>query len=166
MERNQCALCEYRAKKWYLLVDAHMSNRQLSMILAFSCTGVYVLSLFLTAFVLASGEVWPGWLVLEVGWMGVLMLMFAWLANVAGLVSFLLLALCDYGLALMFTVIAFVLGLQSFFFKAVPYDNRVDYVDHLDVGFYVWMLSFFLAALCCFAQLVQAKRKTRKTSGQ
>ena len=51
---------------------------------------------------------------------------------------------------------AVALGLQAFMLEAVPFNeasmkpDNLNYVDHLGVGFYVWMGALVAFAVFCF----------------
>ena len=87
-----------------------------------------------------------GWQILLFGWAGIFLGMFAWYSNVLLLVS---IARKDYK----FSIFAFLLGLQAFYFSIKPLDEagvKNYYVDHLGFGYYLWLAAMISFAIYYF----------------
>jgi hypothetical protein len=94
--------------------------------------------------------------------------MFAWYSNVFVLIAFVLAKLGSFKKGLVLSLAAFLLGLQALSLHAVPTDfgnfdvGACDYalqtgrlplcapVDHLGVGYYIWLSSFLILSLFCY----------------
>ena len=103
-----------------------------------------------------------GYRILQMGFLGALVGMFAWFANPLMLIA-LVLSVFENCFARMigpfFSVFAVALGLQAFIFDAVPFNessmkpDNLNYVDYLGFGFYLWMSSLAAFATYCFLKM-------------
>ena len=108
----------------------------------------YLLGLFTPALIL-QGEgdtVWFGFRVLVIGWLGLLIGQFGWLANFPFLIGMILLLCRRWVGALLCAVLALLLALNTFLLyrQNIPVDEaatRYQNLDHLSYGFYLWLLS-------------------------
>ena len=97
-------------------------------------------------------DVWTGVTAALVGWEGMLVLNFAWLANLAYFVSLRLLLLRRWRAAAAIASIGFLLALQtlSLVGRELPADeggvNHMTLV-RLHVGFYAWLASLLIVTL-------------------
>lgn len=109
---------------------------------------VYLGSLFLPVFEFQSHSPVQGFEVLLLGWLGLLALNPAWLANPAFFVSLVLLLIRKYRSASIFSFCAVLLGLASFFAKDWYFDESSGTpITGLGTAFYVWMASLGLLLL-------------------
>lgn len=86
-----------------------------------------------------------GYTILLWGWLGIFTGTYAWFANPLFFVSLFIRFKNDNKFALVFSVIAFCLGLLSF--GATEWDFNVaggSVIDHLGSGYIVWQLSLLL----------------------
>jgi len=105
-----------------------------------------------------------GWSILLLGWLGILMLVFAWYANIIACFALLfsrarLPQMNRIGLGL--SLASFFVGLDSFAFHQKLLDESVSdslYVDHLGIGFYAWELSLLILAAYFYVRLQKSKR--------
>jgi hypothetical protein len=97
-----------------------------------------------------------GYEVLAMGVLGVLLGMFAWFANPLMLAAVLLAAFGKRRAAMVLSVLAAALGLQSYALDGIPFNesstgpDNLNIVDHLGLGFYLWMASLLAFAAYCF----------------
>jgi hypothetical protein len=102
-----------------------------------------------------AGSLW-GYEILPMGVLGVLLGMFAWLANPLMLIALLLAVFRRRRAAMVLSVPAVALGLQSYALDGIPFNesstgpDTLNVVDHLGLGFYLWMASLLVFAACCF----------------
>lgn len=103
-----------------------------------------------------------GYKVFLMGFFGVFAGVFAWFANPLMLLA---LALSKFKKRLgasIVSVLAVVLGLQSYMSKAVPFNEssmepgNLNFVDHLGWGFYLWMGGLVVLASHCFLKRNEA----------
>jgi hypothetical protein len=98
-----------------------------------------------------------GFWILTMGWLGIFGGMIAWYANIFGLVAFIASTKKKYKTGFINSIIAFMLGLQSFNFHTL-YQNEGGVnnliVDHLGIGFYVWEASFAILVLFCLLNIL------------
>jgi hypothetical protein len=124
-------------------------------------TVLWGVSLLLPAFRLDNGEVWMGYQVLALGWLGILTLTFAWYAN-PFIVSILLWwPRTNAHTRLMLSVAVFVLSSTTVILDlsgGIPFDNGRAAIGRFLVGFYLWQL-------CCVAPLVWWVIEDRRTEG-
>ena len=114
----------------------------------------FIGAMFLPA-VISSTETDPGYVLLMIGWLGVLGFMFAWLANIFGPLALIFAAFKMYKTGLVLSGIAFIVALQSFTFTIIPTEGPGPgtTVDYLGIGFYTWELSFLLIFIYCFLKI-------------
>lgn len=149
--------------------------------LIYLAAALYLVSLFTPAMSFTIAAPATGLNLLEVGWLGLFIGMLAWYANVAAALGFIMALLKNFRAALLVSVAAIVLGSQSFFLRLVP-TNEGNFggcdlgpamvgtdscvpVDHLGIGFYLWMLSFILLATHCLMHIVYHRRAVRSPTG-
>lgn len=98
-----------------------------------------------------------GILIYFMGWLGIFAGVIAWYANITGFLAVLYaVGFKNMKKGLILAVVSFVIGLQSFFFTAMPRDEGVSHwfiVDYLGPGFYLWEASFIILALYCYVSL-------------
>ncbi len=110
----------------------------------------FTLSLFLTTFFTSENEI-SGFWVLVIGWLGVLVFQFSWLANPLNLLAILLLPQKPK-IALLLSFFALTLASQTFYFSEIPsgLTPKIIYIKEFGLGFYLWYFSqicFFLTML-------------------
>lgn len=93
----------------------------------------------------------PGWGVLALGWLGVLIGNIAWYGNVLGLCASIV-GQSKYSrrLAAALSFMGFVVGLDALAPKGVPEGEGLEpnrLVDHLGTGYYVWEVALLALAL-------------------
>ena len=97
-----------------------------------------------------------GYEILPMGVLGVFLGMFAWFSNVLMLLAVLFAAIGRRLAAIILSASAVALGLQSFALDAVPFNegsmkaDSLNVVDHLGLGFYLWMAALVVFAAYCF----------------
>lgn len=129
-----------------------------------SCA-LFVVSWFLPA-IIYDGSTMLGGEVLAYGWLEMLGLNFAWLANVFGPVALLFASLKKFKTGLILSGTAFVLGLQSFMFQGYPMGSSEQWMaeKYLGIGFYAWELSLFFLFLYCYIQIRTKSDQHRETA--
>lgn len=96
-----------------------------------------------------------GYHILPIGFLGALVGVFAWFANPLMLLALLLSTLKKRLAAIILSVSAIALGLQSYMLEAIPFNEssmapeNLNFVDHLGLGFYLWMASLVTFAAYC-----------------
>lgn len=108
--------------------------------------GLFAVSLALPGLHLVDGEVVPGWRLLLTAWYGFLVLEFPWLANPLFVIGMVLLPLGRIRPAAVFGLAAFAVGLLSL--RSKIWIAHHTPIDHLGLGFYVWMAAFAVLASC------------------
>jgi hypothetical protein len=97
-----------------------------------------------------------GYEVLLLGALGTFLGMFAWFSNPSMLLGLLLAAFGMRRTSTVLLLAAVALGLQSYALEGVPFNessiepDNLDFVDHLGLGFYLWMGSLSAFAAYCF----------------
>jgi hypothetical protein len=97
-----------------------------------------------------------GFSILLIGVMGIAVGVFAWFANPLMVLALLLSKFKKRLASQIFSVASIALGLQSYSLKAVPFNessmapSNMNYVDHLGLGFYLWMASLVAFTASCF----------------
>jgi len=97
-----------------------------------------------------------GYDALLMGPLGILVGVFAWFANPLMLLALLLSTSKKRVAAMILSVSAIALGLQSYTLEAVPFTEssmapeNLNFVDHLGRGFYLWMGSLAAFSAYCF----------------
>lgn len=97
-----------------------------------------------------------GYRVLLTGLLGVFVGVFAWFATPLMFLAVLLSIFNKRLAAMILSVAAAVLGLQSFMLESVPFNEssmdpgNLNFVDHLGAGFYLWMASLVTFSAYCF----------------
>jgi hypothetical protein len=97
-----------------------------------------------------------GYEILAMGVLGLFLGIFAWFANPLMLVAVLLSAFGKRHGAMIVAVPAVALGLQSYALDSIPFSeasmkpDNLNVVDHLGLGFYLWMASLLAFGAYCF----------------
>uniref|UniRef100_B8HZP2 Uncharacterized protein n=1 Tax=Cyanothece sp. (strain PCC 7425 / ATCC 29141) TaxID=395961 RepID=B8HZP2_CYAP4 len=107
-------------------------------------------------------EVWPGWQVLFMGWLGIFFYQVGWYANPLYIISIgLWWGRVWKGVAVLGTI-AIVLGLNTFFlfYQRVYADGAgaTLQLQSLKIGFYFWIVSISIPALWSCRQLWLASK--------
>ncbi len=112
-------------------------------VLLYTGVGAYTLSLFLPSIVEIGGtDQGLGFVILIIGWMGVFIFMFAWLANPLLLTALICIRFKKYTASAVLSLAAFILSLQSYAFHGEPTEGPgPGNPTYLGIGFYVWVLS-------------------------
>lgn len=103
----------------------------------------------------------PGYMILMMGPQLMTQLhLYAWYANIFGPIGFIFAILKGYKQSIVFSLIAFITGLQSLNFAWLTNQTfHTNYpflsLEGLGIGFYLWECSFFVTALYCFILLRQ-----------
>lgn len=108
-------------------------------------------------------DVWYGARILVIGWLGLLVGQFAWLANPLWAVGLLFLTLRRPTIALIASALALLLALQTFMLFGMPLPGDEGGVTKLELlrlryGFYLWLASL----LALFAGTVMLRTHSRK----
>lgn len=92
-------------------------------------------------------QAYYGYSILLLGWAGILVLNFAWFGNPLFLIALIATRNKNFKDALIASVVAFLFGLTAFMLRSLPnLDTKGPDVDHLGVGYYVWVAAIaFLA---------------------
>ena len=93
-----------------------------------------------------SDPVWPGWQILLMGWLGVLVGQFAWLANPLWLGGLIFFALRKWTVALILSGLAILptFNTLTMFVTELPADEggmNTFHLVRLRIGFYLWLAS-------------------------
>lgn len=97
-----------------------------------------------------------GYGILLMGFLGAFVGVFAWFANPLMLLAVLLSMFKKRLASMILSVAAMALGLQSYMLEAVPFNEssmdpgNLNLVDHLGLGFYLWMGSLVTFSVYCF----------------
>ena len=94
---------------------------------------------------------------LVIGWMGIFTGMFAWYANIVGLIAFIFTSTKKHDAGIFFASIAILLGLQSLLLTEIPNIVNSDTINYFSIGFYVWILSFVAIFISCLISLLKLK---------
>jgi len=117
--------------------------KSLSFAAYFLAAVLFLLSLFLPAFITQSQDVYGYW-VLAMGWLGFITFQFAWYALPLAIIAIRVSARKPQ-FALLLAVFAILVASEAFLFKKVPFDNSEEVID-IGLGFYLWYMSFILVA--------------------
>lgn len=111
----------------------------------------FTTSLFLPVFFTSAEDIYGYWVLLA-GWIGLILIQFAWFANPINLLA-LLLTKDHPKFALLLSVIALILASETFILKEIPIDINQGkmFIKEFGLGFYIWFAAqlFFLLALLC-----------------
>jgi hypothetical protein len=118
---------------------------------------LYIASLCLPAAVLSGGISVTGLDIFLVGWGGIVVLLVAWYANIFGIAAFAFAYFKKEKVTFICSVIAFILGLQSYFWSHFNLPKEWG-LDYLTIGFYLWELSFLVLSIHSFLQLRKNKK--------
>lgn len=114
-------------------------------------------------------EVWPGFQVLAVGWLGLLYEQFAWYANPVMVLSFIFLLFRRWPTTAVIALVALAIAANTLrlFSQEFPADeagvNKIR-LEHLGIGFYFWVASL-LAVIVGALILRQRSRAGDKLVG-
>jgi hypothetical protein len=137
-------------------------SKDLSSALLWLAAALYLISLTLPGIIYQGGYIDYGYYILREGWQSLSPNMLAWNANPLFFLALFCAFIRMYREGLWFSIVALLLGLQSFFFHTKPNLPQVWHVDHLGVGFYVWELSFLVLTIFCFMQHKNARLRRAK----
>lgn len=99
-----------------------------------------------------------GYAILSTGFLGAFVGVFAWFANPLMVLAVVLSMFKKRLAAMMLSLCSLALGLQSGMLEAVPFNEssmdpkNLNLVDHLGLGFYLWMGSLAVFAAFCFSR--------------
>ena len=137
----------------------------LRIVVVVAIAGLWLVSLILPA-ALAGDEIVRGFHVLLIGAVGILMLQFAWLANLLLVPAVILLAL-DRGTRrwrIGIAVALVLLALNALTWNRMYYDNSSVPVQWMS-GYYVWLAAMALAACALFARAPSRAGTVARMSG-
>lgn len=117
--------------------------KSLSFAAYFLAAVLFLLSLFLPAFITQSQDIYGYW-VLAMGWLGFITFQFAWYALPLAIIAIQVSARKPQ-FSLLLSVFAIVVASEAFLFKKVPFANSDEVID-VGLGFYLWYMSFILVA--------------------
>lgn len=103
-------------------------------------------------------EIHYGYQILLLGWFGLFAGIFAWLGNPLFVKTLLLIRTKRYQEALYIAIASFAVGLTAFMVHRVPRNEGGvnDYiVDHLGIGYYVWLASFIALAVYSYQKKLE-----------
>lgn len=132
-----------------------MNNNIKSWIVFFVSFGVWCWSLFLPGFTDIHGKVYLGWGILISGWLGAIVLNFAWYANVAWVFCLVNILRRNFKKALYGSVIAVALGFVSvgvYFGLPIAPESSENYA-YLGVGWVIWMLALVMPGIFSYREL-------------
>ena len=146
-------------------------SKKVKWIILLCSVCAYALSLFFSALLIAYGEPLPGGELLLLGWMGILNIPFswawsawsawlaglAWWANPAYFFAVFAYIIANRSsiakranvIALCLAVIALLLGVTSFLAKGQDFGGSTSTIIGFGIGFYLWMVSFFILLIGC-----------------
>lgn len=117
--------------------------KSLSFAAYFLAAVLFLLSLFLPAFITQSQDILGYW-VLAMGWLGFITFQFAWYALPLAIIA-IRVSSRKPQFALLLAVFAILVASEAFLFKKVPFDSSEEVID-VGLGFYLWYMSFILVA--------------------
>lgn len=117
--------------------------KSLSLAAYFLAAVLFLLSLFIPAFITQSQDIYGYW-VLAMGWLGFITFQFAWYALPLAIISIRVSARKPQ-FSLLISVFAILVASEAFLFKKVPFANSEEVID-VGLGFYLWYMSFILVA--------------------
>ena len=86
----------------------------------------------------------PGYMILLMGWLGVSVLNFAWIANLTYVITLILVMTNHLKWAYYFSVATLLIGLSGL----LIYFDKANLQVGLYLGFYLWIGSFVLLVIC------------------
>lgn len=117
--------------------------KSLSFAAYFLAAVLFLLSLFLPAFITQTQDI-DGYWVLAMGWLGFITFQFAWYALPLAIIAIRVSARKPQ-LSLLLAVFAILVASEAFLFKEIPFSKSEEVID-LGLGFYLWYMSFMLVA--------------------
>lgn len=107
--------------------------------------GLYAITLFLPAIYAGGQPPVPGYTVLAIGWLGVLILNFSWIANITFLVAVWMTWRQRYGDARLVSGSGMLLSFQTFFTTEWYFnEGNASKISMIGVGGYVWVLVMIM----------------------
>lgn len=111
-----------------------------------------------------SDPVWLGLQILVMGWLGILVGQFAWLANPLWLAGLLFFAFRKWMAALILSGLALVFALNTFtmFVTELPADEggmNTFHLVRLRIGFYLWLASLAVPFARAFVMRMQSRQQ-------
>ncbi|MCF6190765.1 MAG: hypothetical protein L3J51_09815 [Cocleimonas sp.] len=118
----------------------------------------FILSLLLTS-LFTSGEDIQGYWILALGWIGLIIFQFSWFANPLNLLALLLVNQRPI-VALLLSIVAFILASQTFIFVEIPTGTSSGkiHIKELGLGFYIWYLAQGLFLLGIIIEVFSHKK--------
>jgi hypothetical protein len=110
---------------------------------------LWTLSLFIPAVRDGQTEIIPGYAILAIGWLGVLMLQFGWFANIVFIYTISRILL-GYRTSILWGLCLLALLISSVYwayFGSMIYDNGSRPINERFAGFYFWVASMATTAL-------------------
>jgi len=113
---------------------------------------LFFMSLFEPVFITTKQPVLGYW-VFAMGWMGFIILQFAWYANLLSFLSLLL--MFKYPLrAFLLSLFSLLLATESFLFDEIPQNVKI---IEIDIGFYLWMGAHCAVLYASILMLIRKK---------
>ncbi len=111
-----------------------------------------------------SDPVWPGLQILAIGWLGVLVGQFAWLANPLWMAGMLFFVFRKWMVTLIFSgpALLFALNTLTMFVTELPADEagiNTFHLVRLRIGFYLWLASLLVLFAGALVMKVQARQQ-------
>lgn len=113
---------------------------------------LFFISLFEPVFITTERAVLGYW-VFAIGWMGFIVLQFAWYANLLSLLS-LLLMFKHPTRAFFLSLFSLLLAAESFLFNEIPHNVKI--ID-IDIGLYLWMGAHCAVLYASILMLIRKK---------
>jgi hypothetical protein len=113
---------------------------------------LFFTSLFEPVFI-TTGKPILGYWVFAIGWMGFIILQFAWYANLLSLLSLLLMFKHPLR-AFLLSLFSLFFAAESFLFDEIPQNIRI--ID-IDIGFYLWMGAHCAVLYASILMLIRQK---------
>ena len=133
-------------------------NNNITRSILFLAVGFYVISLFLPGIIYSGDQKMYGYFILGFGWLGMVHGVFAWFANPLFLLALIRARVEKPKTILVTASAAFILGLTAFMLRSIPnLDTEGPDVDHLSIGYYVWMTSIALLAIYAYRKMTEEK---------
>lgn len=103
-----------------------------------------------------------GIFILAFGWIAMVKWVFAWFANPLFLFAVFRSRVEKSGMILIVSIIAFCFGLDAYLLREVPNIAPEIPVDHLAIGYYVWMASLGLLVLYGFQRYYSQEKEPER----
>lgn len=124
----------------------------------FLAVGLYTISLLLPGIIYNGDQEMYGYYILAFGWFAVVHGVLAWFANPLFLLALVRMRVEKPKTMFITALVAFVLGLTAFMLRSIPnLDKKGPDVDHLAIGYYIWMASIVLLAIYAYRKMAEEK---------